>query len=434
MGGSVLRGLASLLAVGVAYLVPARRTTLVWGPVPILSNRYWSLAMREAGWDSVTLMRDVFAINARSDFDLYFEELVPGWLRRFRLGRRLAPAAALIWVVRNARVVHLPLTGGPLGQSVWWRFEAELFRRKGIRTIVMPFGGDAYMYSRVIDPSLRMALLMSYPAAARREAEIAARVEYWTKRADVMIIGAMLDGLGRADVINVQPNCIDTRKWTPKTKYSGHDGRAGVVRILHTPNHRGFKGTEFLVRSIDELKAEGLLVELIILERTPNEEIRRAMQEVDIFAEQFIASMYALSGIEAMSSGLPVLVNLQTEAYTRALRRYSFLDECPALSTVPETLTFNLRRLVTDPALRETLGRAGRRYAEKYHSFRAAQYMFGAIYRRILDGDDVDLMRLFHPLYSTYATSTPRIKHPLIDNKLPADQTEHGGVSMLPPG
>lgn len=416
-----LRAFASLLAVGIAYLVPARRTKLVWGPIPILSNRYWSLAMREAGWDSVTLMEDVYVINARPDFDHYAEDLVPGWLRRLRLGRTLAVAAALVWVVRNARVVHIPFSGGILGRTRWWRLEAGLLRRKGIRTVVMPYGGDAHLYSRVIDTSLRFALQMSYPAEARREREIAERVDYWTRRADMMITGTMIDGLGRTDVINVQPCCIDTRVWVAKSSYSGHDGRSGPVRVLHTPNHRGFKGTEFLLRSIEELQREGLLVTLVLLERVPNEVVRQTMQEVDILAEQFIASVYGLSGIEGMASGLPVLVNLGSEPHTRPFRRYSYLDECPALSTSPETITTNLRRLVTDPALRETLGQAGRRYVEKYHSFATAQYMFGAIYRRILEGEDLDLLHLFHPLVSPYMTGTPRIEHPLIENRLPPE-------------
>jgi len=416
-----LRALASLAAVGIAYLVPARRNTLVWGPIPILSNRYWSLAMREVGWDSVTLMEDVYVINARSDFDHYAEELVPSWLQRLGLGRILAVAAALVWVARNARVVHIPFSGGILGRTRWWRLEAGLLRRKGIRTVVMPYGGDAYLYSRVIDTSLRFALQMSYPAQARREREIAERVDYWTRRADLMITGTMIDGLGRTDVINVQPCCIDTQAWTAKPSYSSHDGRSGPVRVLHTPNHRGFKGTEFLLRSIEELQREGLLVELVLLERVPNEVVRETMQGVDILAEQFIASVYGLSGIEGMASGLPVLVNLGSEPHTRPFRRYSYLDECPALSTSPETITTNLRRLVTDPALRETLGRAGRRYVEKYHSFATAQYMFGGIYRRILEGEDIDLLRLFHPLGSSYVTATPRIEHPLIENRLPPE-------------
>jgi hypothetical protein len=419
-----LRALATFVAVGVAYLMPARRSTLVWGVAPILSNRYWSLAMREAGWDSVTLMHGVYAINARSDFDLYFEDLVPGWLRAVGLSRVLAPAAALLWVVRNARVMHMPFTGGVLGRSRWWRLEAGLLRRKGIRTVVIPYGGDAYLYSQVIDPSLRLALLMSYPMAARRESEIAERVAYWTRHADVMITGPMIDGLGRTDLINIQLCCIDTQAWTVKQSYSAHDGRSGPVRVLHTPNHRGFKGTEFLLRAVQELQREGLLVELVLLESVPNEQVRRTMQEVDILAEQFIASVYALSGIEGMASGLPVLVNLESEPHTRPFRRYSYLDECPALSTTPETITANLRRLVTDPALRETLGRAGRRYVEKYHSFATAQYMFGAIYRRLFDGEAVDLMRLFDPVTSPYVAATPRIDHPLIENRLPPDSTE----------
>jgi hypothetical protein len=393
----------------------------VWGPIPILSNRYWSLAMRESGWKSITLMEGVYPINARSDFDLYAEDLVPKWLRRMRLGRVLAVAAALLWVTRNARVVHIPFTGGILGRTRWWRLEAGLLRRKGIRTIVMPYGGDAYLYSRVIDTSLRFALQMSYPAEARREREIAERVDYWTRRADVMITGTMIDGLGRTDVINVQPCCIDIRAWPAKSTYSAHDGRSGTVRVLHTPNHRGFKGTEFLQHSVEELQREGLRVELVLLERVPNEEVRETMQDVDILAEQFIASVYGLSGIEGMASGLPVLVSLASEPHTRPFRRYSYLNECPAVSTSPETITTNLRRLVTDPALREELGRAGRRYVEKYHSFSTAQYMFSAIYRKILEGEDIDLLRLFHPIGSEYVTATPRIQHPLIENRLPLE-------------
>jgi glycosyltransferase involved in cell wall biosynthesis len=164
-----------------------------------------------------------------------------------------------------------------------------------------------------------------------------------------------------------------------------------------------------------------LLVELVLLESVPNEQVRQIMQEVDILAEQFVASIYALSGIEGMASGLPLLVNLESEPHTRLFRRYSYLDECPALSTSPETIVTNLRRLVTDPALRETLGRAGRRYVEKYHSYATAKYMFGSIYRRVLEGEEVDLMRLFDPFTSPYVMAIDRIDHPLVENRLPAD-------------
>lgn len=413
------RNVAALLTVVVALFVPPRRLTLVWGPVPIISNKYWALAMRAAGRPSVTLMEDVYAINDRSDFDHYFDELVPRWVPSPGLRRVLAAPAALLWTVRNAQVVHMPFSGGPLGRTAWWRLEAPLYRLKGIRTVVMPYGGDGYPYSRVLDTSLRAGLQMSYPDAARHEREILERIDYWTRRADIMVTGTMVDAVGRSDVFNVQPCCIDTATWAARDEYSGSDGRTGPVTVIHTPNHRGFKGTEFLIAAVDELRREGLQVELVLLERQPNAAVREAMRHADILAEQFIASIYALSGVEGMASGLPVLVNLESEPHTRVFRRYAYLDECPALSTTPETLTANLRRLVTDPDLRETLGRAGRRYVEKYHSYTTAQYMFGSIYRRIVDGEAVDLARLFHPLLSDFVKATPRIEHPLIENRLP---------------
>lgn len=414
-----LRNASALLAVIVALVLPPRRRTLVWGPIPIISNKYWSLAMRALGRDSVTLMENVYAINDHSDFDLYLAELVPPWIPTAWLRRVLAIPAALLWTVRNAQVVHMPFSGGPLGRTTWWRLEAPLYRLKGIKMVVMPYGADAYAYSRVIDTSLRAGLQMSYPDAARQEGEILDRIAYWTRRADVIVTGTMIDAIGRSDVFNVQPCCIDTNLWVARDEYSRHDGRTGPVTVIHTPNHRGFKGTEFLVAAVDQLRSEGLQVDLDLLERRPNSAVREAMRHADILAEQFIASIYALSGIEGMASGLPLLVNLESEPHTRVFRRYAYLDECPALSTTPETLTANLRRLVTDPALRETLGRAGRRYVEKYHSYTTAQYMFGSIYRRIVDGEDIDLARLFHPLFSDFVKATPRIQHPLTENHLP---------------
>ena len=117
-----------------------------------------------------------------------------------------------------------------------------------------------------------------------------------------------------------------------------------------------------------------------------------------------------------MASGLPVLSNLDNEAYTTVFRRYSFLNECPILSTTPETLKENLRILIENPELRDELGRLGRMYVEKYHSYKAAQYMFTNIFKK-LEGEDIDLINLYHPLKSDYVKNN-YIKTPLIKNKL----------------
>lgn len=374
--------------------------------------------MRAVGWSSETLMEGHFHIQRREDFDRYHESLVPSWVRPRGLAEALRPYAAFAYWVRHAGVVHMAFNGGPLRQTWLRRWEAPLLRSAGVKIVVIPYGGDAYQYSTVRDPSLQYALLASYPAAARREDEIAAQVRYWSRYADAVITGGMLDGLPRTDVLMPSGLFIDTADWRPPADRPGHDGRTGPVRVLHTPNHRGFKGTEFITDAVATLQAEGLQVELVLLERQPNAVVRETMQTVDILIEQLIAPMYGMSGLEGMASGLTVLGNLDVVASTEVFRRFSFLDECPVLSATPETVTAQLRLAVTRPDVRRALGAAGRQYAEQYHSYAAAQHLFGSVYRAILDGEAVDLIHLFHPRRSAFMQALPRVSHPLVRGHL----------------
>lgn len=396
-----------------------RKKYYVWGSTPLLANRYWSEALKEIGLPSLTIMEAHFSINRRADFDYYFDDFAPSFLPLV-IRRGIGSCLALVYVLQRAAVLHTAFDGFALNRSYFWRLESFFLRLANVKMVTIVYGGDNYRYSTVIDTSLRHGLLTSYPAAARNESRIAKRVQHWNKRSHAVLTALMVDGAARWDVPLIQFYSIDTRGWKPKSDYSGYSGSDGVVKILHTPNHRGFKGTEFLVAAVDELKKEGLQVELVLLEKVPNEKVREIMQSVDILAEQFIATGYAMSGIEGMATGLPVMANLEQEAYTRIFRRYSFLNECPVLSTTPETIKQNLRLLIENPALRRELGIAGRAYVEKYHSYTSAQHLFTSIYDKVVHGKPVDLMNLYHPLKDGYSRRSPFIQHPLIENKLPA--------------
>ncbi len=396
---------------------------LVWGPVPIISNKYWSQALAQAGYHSRTLMFEYYPkINQASDYDHYCDEIFTRWPRM--LGRPaahfLAPYAGFIRGVWNFDIQHLNFGGGYLGWTALWRLESCLLGLAGVKTVLMPYGADAYMYSRIADPCLRHVLNLSYPQMAREEKKVEQRVFYWSKNADAVVCHFMCaDGMPRNDVGVFSAVIIDTNLWQQQQIYSQADGRNGAVKIIHTPNHRGFKGTEYLMHSVKQLQAEGLQVELLLIENMQNEEVRRLMAgEADILAEQFVACAYAMSGMEGMASGLPVMANLDLEVYTRIFRRYGYLDECPILSTTIESLTDNLRLLVTRPELRMQLGRAGRTYVEKYHSARTAQFLFPRIYDRIWHGREGTLCNLFHPILGEYAMNEPRVDHPLVENKL----------------
>lgn len=396
------------------------RNDLVWGTRPILSIKYWSAAMREEGWSSFTVVREVYtSINSPDDFDFSYDDLTPSWVRPSALRRFLGPYYAAAFILRRAKVLHISFFGGPLGETPLRRFEAQLLKRAGIRTVVIPYGADVNIYSRINDASIRHALLADYPLLGKHEQMTRTNVEYWSARADVIVIGFTTDGVPRWDVPGCCSFVVDTKKWTPSTQRSFHDGRTGAVRIYHSANHRMAKGTQFVEEAVAELKAEGLSVELVIAEGVQNENVPALLATADLHADQLILAGYALAAIEAMAVGLPVIANLGSETTMRIFRRYSFLNECPVVSANPESIKAVLRTLVTKPELRRQLGRAGRAYVEKYHSFEAARYLFGSIYAKFLDGADIDLMQLYDPVKSPFVRRSPLIRHPLIENRLP---------------
>lgn len=405
----------------------AKRQELVWGTTPLINNKYWSEALKLAGWRSVTLMTHHYPSFRRDDFDMYFEDLIPAWMTTKRYRHTIGILCALWYIFRNASVFHLSFGGGPLGTTRFWKLEAFLLRLAGIRTVLIPYGGDIWMYSRIPDASVRHGLLAHYPAAARNEREIAQRVEYWTRHADVIIASGVIGStmLGRWDVLTFNCLCIDLESWKARGPSSEADGKRGKVRIIHTPNHRLYKGTEYIINAVEYLREhEGLSVELILLEGAANEAVRQSMQEADILVDQLINAGHGLSAVEGMASGLPVLANLEDHSALAAFRRYGVLDECPIISTSPETVIRNLRALILNPRLRSELGHCSRQYAEKYHSAEMAQYLFGSIYQKILDNKPVFLPSLFHPLLSNYMKDRPMIRHPLTQNQLPKKYTQ----------
>jgi glycosyltransferase involved in cell wall biosynthesis len=356
--------------------------------------------------------------DSRAQFDKYFEDFAPRFLParvRWLLGMYISFA----YVLRRARVAHFTFLGFVLGCSRLWWVEAYFFKLAGIKTVIIPFGADGYMVSELTDTTLRYALLAARPQFARIEYKTKKKTSYWMKHVDIIVGSWMVEGLGRWDVTIHQPRIVDTNSWTAKTEYSPNDGRAGSVKVVHAPSSRRFKGTEFVIDAVDRLRAEGLSIELILIENVPNDQVGQRLREGDIMIEQVFFVGYAISALEGLACGLPMICNLEHEAYTRVFRRVSFLDECPVVSGTPESLTDTLRTLVTNPQLREKLGRASRAFAEKYHSYDTARHTFGAIYDHLLFGKDVDLIGLYHPLLSEFNRRSPKIDHPLVESKIP---------------
>lgn len=113
---AVLGLVAGISTIFLCLAVPKRRRELIWGPTPIINNKYWSAALREVGWQSTTLMHGFYgSINKRDDYDLYFEDLIPRWLRASAVGRMLAPLCSRTVRGSECQRASYPFLGGSSG-------------------------------------------------------------------------------------------------------------------------------------------------------------------------------------------------------------------------------------------------------------------------------------------------------------------------------
>ena len=390
-----------------------KKPRLVWGSTPTINYSYWSRAMVKAGYRSETYTNDYYSsINKRDDWNKILSENYP----LIPYGKSLV---AFIHSLFLYDIFFISFNGFFIGNTPVRFFQSQILKMAGKKTVVIPFGGDAYVYKNIRSTSLIHGLLISYPLQSKMQQIIAKDVEYWVKNADAVLSSFMLpDGFGRWDVLLPSILCIDLDKWTSSNKNSFANGVNEEVVIVHSPNHRGFKGSEFVIKAVEDLKKEGYKINLILCERIQNERVREILQsEADILVEQLIFTGHGLNGLEGLASGLPTISNLEDETYTLPLRRWSYFSECPLVSATPENLVEVLRKLVTRPELRHQLGAAGRAYVEKYHGLDSAQYLFSNVIDYVY-GRKESLINLYHPLLGEYPNRLPKIQHPLVKNRI----------------
>lgn len=367
-----------------------QRPRLVYGPVPIISIKYMSGAMRALGYETLTLVDERYHIHVPTDFDADTATYLADTTAWRVLGWFLGEYAVLARVLRRYDVFHFFFDGGYLRRTPLRWLEVPLLHLAGKVVIAMPYGSDVAVPSRIRSFEWRNGLMRNYPALARNEARRVRAIEHLAQRADYVVAGLVhLETLPRWDLLTILYYPIDTDAWRSERPDSGNDGRTGPVRIVHAPNHRAMKGTEFLVRACEELAREGLAVELRLLEGLPNASVREEMERADIVAEQFLLG-YAMTAMEAMSLSRPVLSNLSVPGYYEVFQQQTRLDDCPIVSVTSETVTDELRQLVVDPDLRRRIGRAGREYVLREHSYEAMGRLWTAVYARIWAGESTD--------------------------------------------
>ena len=351
------------------------------GPDPMINNVYHKKALVQQGYSAETFVNDIYFIT--NEFDRIFMPKFFGMRLLIRLSNLL-----FLFAIFRYRCLYVYFNGGALNTTVMlWRFEPQLYRLAGVRTVVMPYGSDVQDLLRTPNLLFRHVMANDYPLHRNSRKIITKKIDIWSSHADHVISGCdWVDYMHFWDTLMVAHFSIDIERWQPTEGASVaapvDSGRP--FRVLHAPNHKAIKGSDFFTRAVEELRAEGESIELVLVQNLPNEEIRKLIDTVDIVADQLIIGWYAMFAIEAMAMGKPVLCYLREDLKRLYIDAGLILEnEIPLIDCSTTNVKNVLRELMHDPSRLKDAALRGPEYVRRHHSTEAVGDVFGRINKAI---------------------------------------------------
>lgn len=139
---------------------------------------------------------------------------------------------------------------------------------------------------------------------------------------------------------------------------------SGRIRILHSPSHPVLKGTAIILETIDRLISKGHPIDLIKIEKMPNEVVLKELATCDFVVDQLYSDTpLAVFATEAAFFGKPAVVGGYFSEQVDCVLSGAELP--PSLYIVPEQLEAAIERLIVDAPFRKALGERARRFVSE---------------------------------------------------------------------
>jgi hypothetical protein len=336
-----------------------------WTGTPILTLAQKAASERLLGQRAITMVRFTYRIS--HDFDVVLARWCGGhpWL--------LYPLTGLAFLalLATASRVHTFADGGLLPAARRRRVAtAELlaYRLFRIPHMVWTYGAD--VRTREVTMALGQPNCCT-DCTQVNKACICDAGQGDRNIARLRANGAMLFSMG--DMIEYTPGSRNDLFFWPLDLAGSHAsavqtdevraGKPAPLRVVHAPNHREFKGTRYLEAAVADLQAEGVPIELMMVEKLPNHEALAIYRTADVIFDQCLIGFHGYFVLEAMALGKPVM------CYIRKPEQYLLEpQECPIINTHVDTLRDDLRRLVMTRDQLTSIGQRGRAYVERHYS------------------------------------------------------------------
>jgi glycosyltransferase involved in cell wall biosynthesis len=341
---------------------PARRS--LWAGTPILT-----LPIKARGEEHLGVRADTLVYVTYFITDAFTYNLQALANRGPRWWRKLLPYLVLLWACLRYQRFHFFLDQALLpmvGRRRLDERELRLYQYLGKEVFFYAYGADIRTRERT--------LALGEPNCCTECPDPLSNCicEDYSQRSNYEMLSRYATGIfSMGDMLHYTPGSrndlfywpIDLerdggRRYAPR--YPDPDSTA-PVRVVHAPNHRSFKGTHFLLEAVQKLQAEGVPLELRLVERVPNRQALEIYRTADIVFDQCLIGFHGYFALEALAMGKPVLV------FIRDRQRYLLHpEECPFVSCPADRVAEVLRDLATDRQRLFELGVQGRRYIEKH--------------------------------------------------------------------
>ncbi|MFE4522999.1 glycosyltransferase [Cytobacillus firmus] len=157
--------------------------------------------------------------------------------------------------------------------------------------------------------------------------------------------------------VSVIPASVDIDDYSPREEFEFKKRKPVVV---HAPTSPIIKGTEYILKAIEELKDE-IDFEFILVKNTSHEKAVKIYRESDIIIDQLNAGSYGVLSIEGMALGKPVI------CYISDFMKENYPSDLPIYSSNSENIKESIRYLLKNYDARKELGEKGRNYVINNH-------------------------------------------------------------------
>ncbi|MBU2704611.1 glycosyltransferase [Zooshikella marina] len=131
--------------------------------------------------------------------------------------------------------------------------------------------------------------------------------------------------------------------------------------ILHIPTSPKLKGTEYVIKAIDQLKKEGYKFKFILKRQLTQIQVYDELKKADIYVDELRCGSHGVTSVEAMAAGCAVITYIRDDLINK------YPKELPIISANIETIYIKLKKLLNNYNFYKELGIKGKDYAKKYH-------------------------------------------------------------------